>query len=32
VENAFKTGKRLEIREMIKQLNKLLKDQKEVIG
>jgi hypothetical protein len=30
-QNAFKTGKSLEIREMIKQLNKLLKDQKELI-
>jgi hypothetical protein len=29
--NALKTGKSLEIREMIKQLNKLLKDQKELI-
>jgi hypothetical protein len=30
-QNAFKTGKSLEVREMIKQLNKLLKDQKELI-
>lgn len=30
-QNAFKTGKSIEIREMIKQLNKLLKDQKELI-
>ena len=31
-QNAFKTGKSIEIREMIKQLNKLLKDQKYLIG
>lgn len=31
-QNAFKTGKSLEIREMIKQLNKLLKNQKEMIS
>ena len=31
-QNAFKTGKSLEIREMIKQLNKLLKNQKEMLG
>jgi len=30
-QNAFKSGKSLEVREMIKQLNKLLKDQKELI-
>lgn len=30
-QNAFKTGKSLEIREMIKQLNKLLKDQKRIL-
>jgi hypothetical protein len=30
-QNSFKTGKSLEIREMIKQLNKLLKDQKELL-
>jgi len=30
-QNAFKTGKSLEIREMIKRLNKLLKDQKELL-
>ena len=30
-QNLFKTGKSLEIREMIKQFNKLLKDQKESI-
>jgi len=29
--NALKTGKSLEIREMIKQLNKLLKDQKDLL-
>ena len=29
--NSFKTGKSVEIREMIKQLNKLLKDQKDLI-
>ena len=29
-QNSFKTGKSLEIREMLKELNKLLKDQKEL--
>jgi hypothetical protein len=30
-QNAFKTGKSLEIREMIRQFNKLLKNQKELL-
>ena len=30
-QNSFKTGKSLEIREMIKQLNKLLRKQKEIL-
>ena len=30
-QNAVKTGKSLEVREMIKKLNKLLKDQKELL-
>ena len=30
-QNSFKTGKSLEIREMIKRLNKLLKEQKELL-
>ncbi|HBW86401.1 MAG TPA: hypothetical protein DEF82_06570 [Crocinitomicaceae bacterium] len=30
-QNSFKTGKSLEIREMIKRLNKLLKKQKELL-
>ena len=30
-QNSFKTGKSLEIREMIKQLNKLLKEQKKLL-
>ncbi len=31
-QNAFKNGKSLEIRGMIKQLNRLLREQKELIG
>lgn len=31
-QNSFKTGKSLEIREMIKRLNKLLRVQKNMIG
>lgn len=30
-QNSFKTGNSLKIREMIKQLNQLLKDQKELL-
>jgi hypothetical protein len=31
-QNSFKTGKSLEVRELIKFLNGLLKDQKDLIG
>ena len=31
-QNAYKTGKSLEIREMIKQLNKLLREQKNLLN
>ena len=31
-QNSFKTGKSVEIREMIRQLNKLLRKQKEILG